>query len=389
MTLKKIAPQVLLVENHDELRRDLKAYFSDISETDWEIAEARSLETGLDVVQARLKARRPINLIITDYLLDPLDERREIETEPRNSGLTLLKEAIRLDPNLMGILYTSNPKGVMNRLNALRLGSCDLVERRERSPMHEEILHRARSALRGREVTQQLGFLRRYFDPRLFESIVANPDLLKPRRRSVTIAFWDIRGFSKLCDVHKANPSLLAGFLREYCEAAARIIHDHNGVVDKFIGDGVMALFGALNTSKSKSAQQRGALDSIQSAISLRGKFSDICARYQDKFQQNYPTNVRFGLGCGIHTGEAIVGNVGTDFRDQFTALGPHVNVASRIEGKSDAGQILISGSTESRVRDRLEVIYVDEIEVKNIADKIQVFEVRGSVGRAREGPQS
>jgi adenylate cyclase len=89
------------------------------------------------------------------------------------------------------------------------------------------------------------------------------------------------------------------------------------------------------------------------------------------------PDKIEIGLGCGIHTGEVLVGNMGTDFRDQFTALGPSVNFASRIEARAASGQVLISQSTESRVKDEFKIESAGEIsDIKNIPGTFPLFEV-------------
>jgi adenylate cyclase len=95
------------------------------------------------------------------------------------------------------------------------------------------------------------------------------------------------------------------------------------------------------------------------------------------KWKQYTPHVIEIGLGCGIHTGDVLAGNVGTEYRDQFTALGPNVNFASRIEAISKSGQILISQSTAERVKADFPLKPAGEIEdIKNIAGKFTLFTV-------------
>jgi class 3 adenylate cyclase len=211
--------------------------------------------------------------------------------------------------------------------------------------------------------------------------IEKQPSLLAIQLRTITICFWDIRGFSLLCEILKAHPELIAGFLREYCELAATTIFDHSGVLDKFIGDGVMALFGVLPPASDEGSKD--AVLAIKAACALNLKFDKLVAKWTEEWKLYTPQAIEIGLGCGIHTGEALVGNVGTDFRDQFTALGPNVNFASRIESRSLAGQILISQSTEARVKDFVQLVPAGELtDIKNIAGKFNIFSVSGEAQR-------
>lgn len=210
----------------------------------------------------------------------------------------------------------------------------------------------------------------------MFETIEKQPSLLPIQLRTITICFWDIRGFSLMCEILKAHPTLIAGFLRDYCDAAAITIFKHSGVLDKFIGDGVMALFGVLSKSDGEGGRQ-DALQAVQAACEFRRSFDGILKRWLDEWKLYTPQKIEIGLACGIHTGEALVGNVGTDFRDQFTALGPHVNFASRIEARAKTSQILVSQPTEARIKDKAKLEPAGEInDIKNIPGTFSLFSV-------------
>lgn len=227
-----------------------------------------------------------------------------------------------------------------------------------------------------RDQVEEATFLRRYFDPRVFNTIIANPTLLNMRNVTLTICFWDIRGFSRLCEILKAQPSHISGLLREYFAIAAEIIFEYGGVLDKFIGDGVMGLFGALIHPTDEGRQD--AVNAVTAALMLNRRFEELTLSWTDRWALYTPHRIDIGLGCGIHTGEALVGNVGTETRDQFTALGPHVNFAQRLEARANKGSILISASTAARVRGYFkleEAAVIDD--VKNIPGEFRVFAVR------------
>jgi class 3 adenylate cyclase len=273
----------------------------------------------------------------------------------------------------MAILFTAKEKS-LDRYAAFDCGAFDVVEKNIRGTAAvREINIKARAALRYREWSQRVSFLRRYFDPRVFDAIERDPSVLAIKQRTITICFWDIRGFSRLCEILKAHPTLIAGFLKDYCDAAARMIFDQNGLLDKFIGDGVMALFGVLN--KTDDQGKADAVAAVRAALDMRSKFGPLVNRWMEQWTLYTPQKIEIGLGCGIHTGEALVGNVGTDFRDQFTALGPHVNFAQRIESRAQSGEILMSQSTEARVRSVMTTSPAGDIsDIKNIPGQFSLF---------------
>ncbi len=275
----------------------------------------------------------------------------------------------------MAILFTAKEKS-LDRYAAFDHGAFDVVEKNIRGVTAvREINVKTRAALQYREWAQRISFLRRYFDPKLFDAIERDPSVLNLGPRTLTICFWDIRGFSLLCEILKGHPTLVAGFLREYCDIAARTVFDNGGMLDKFIGDGVMALFGVLN--HKGDGGRADAIAACHAAMKLRDEFEVVRNKWMQEWIKYTPQAINIGLGCGVHTGEVLVGNVGTSFRDQFTALGPHVNFAARIESRSNGGQILVSQSTEARATGVVKLQPFGQIDdIKNIPGVYKLFEV-------------
>ena len=347
-------PRILIVDDEQQNRDALRLALSDAN-PDWTILTAESDTEGKAILQEGMTNRTPIDVVLTDLVM-----------ANEQSGMSMLEEARRVDPLIMAILFTAKEKS-LDRYRAFDFGAFDVVEKNIRGTTAvREIIIKTRAALRYREWSQQINFLRRYFDPKVFELITNDPSILTLHERTVTVAFWDIRGFSQLCETLKAHPTLIADFLREYCEAAAHTIFKNNGLLDKFIGDGVMALFGVLEEVPGDDSD--GVLSAIQAARDLRNEFERISMKWGEEWSLYTPQKITIGLGAGIHTGSVLVGNVGTDFRDQFTALGPHVNFAARIEARSQAGQVLLSQSSYARVRNHVTAVSAGEIsDVKNI----------------------
>lgn len=355
--------RILIVDDEIENLNSLKRALGDLN-PNWEIMTAVNEDEGKNLLEHQLAEKEPIDVVLTDLVM-----------ESEQSGMNILQEARRLDPLVMTILFTAKEKS-LDRYAAFDIGAFDVVEKNIRGTAAvREINIKTRAALRYQEWSQRINFLRKYFDPKVFNVIEKDPTLLSIKRRILSIAFWDIRGFSRLCEILKAHPDLIVGFLKDYCELAARVIFAHNGVLDKFIGDGVMALFGILNHKDDKG--KRDAIAAVKAAVELRSKFDSIVKKWMEQWQLYVPDKIEIGLGCGIHTGEVLAGNMGTDFRDQFTALGPHVNFASRIESRSKPGQILISQSTQARVKKTIAIKKIGEIsDIKNIPGTFDLYKV-------------
>lgn len=356
-------PVILIVDDERENLDSLKRALGD-ENPGWDILTAQSEDEGEDCLREQLEKGEPVDVVLTDLVM---------ETEA--SGMNILQKARRLDPLVMTVLFTAKERS-LDRYAAFDFGAFDVVEKNIRgTAAAREINIKTRAALRYREWSQRISFLRRYFDPKVFDVIERDPSLLAVSRRTITIAFWDIRGFSALCESLKAYPDLVAGFLRDYSEMGAAAIFDHNGVLDKFIGDGIMALFGVLNHRDDTG--EADALSAVETALAMREGFQEVRDRWLEEWKLYVPHKIEIGLGCGIHTGEVLVGNVGTDRRDQFTALGADVNFASRIERQARAGQILVSQSTQARVGGSMRTQVVTEVsDVKNIPGTFELFEV-------------
>ena len=356
-------PRILIVDDEKENREALKLALGDLNR-DWDILLATNENEGIEAIERQLKCDEPIDVVLTDLVMD---------TE--QSGMLILQAARRLDPLIMAVLFTAKEKN-LDRYAAFDFGAFDVVEKNLRGMSAvREINIKTRAALRYREWSMRITFLRRYFDPKVFDTIESDPSILTLRKAVITTCFWDIRGFSKLSEILKAHPTLIAGFLRDYCDLAATTIFHHGGILDKFIGDGVMALFGALD--KNEDEGKAAALTAVQAAIDIRTKFVTLVDSWMGKWTMYTPQRIEIGLGCGIHTGEVLVGNVGTDFRDQFTALGPHVNFAARLQGQAASGQIIVSQSTGVRVNPYVSLSPAGTINnIKNIPGEFDLFSV-------------
>jgi PAS domain S-box-containing protein len=206
---------------------------------------------------------------------------------------------------------------------------------------------------------------------RLFERMVApavidqlNPDELNlgGTRAYITTLFADIRGFTSLSE--RCDPETLVSVLNRYLGAATEAILSEQGTIDKFMGDAIMAFFNA------PIPQSDHTLKAVRAALHMRSAINSI--------QGELPSELRLGIGVGIHSGEAVLGLVGTQERLEYTAIGDSVNIAKRLQENAAPGQILISAITYQRIANAVQARSIDPINAKGKKELIQVFEVIG-----------
>lgn len=190
----------------------------------------------------------------------------------------------------------------------------------------------------------------------------------------LTVVFWDIKNFSSLCDVLKTNSTLLVLFLREFFELARNIIYARGGVIDKFLGDRVMAIFGFQNKDHDSS---HDAVCAVYAAIELREGFKDLESKWVQEWKKHVTQDISLGLKCGINTGYATLDNLGSKKRVHFTAIGNTVNIASRLADISDSGQIIVSATTRSKIEYQFELRSIGIVNnLKNISGSFEIFNV-------------
>ncbi|MDR1873758.1 MAG: adenylate/guanylate cyclase domain-containing protein [Synergistaceae bacterium] len=186
------------------------------------------------------------------------------------------------------------------------------------------------------------------------------------QRRTVTVLFVDIRGFTPLSE--SVPPEEIVQILNEYLNLVASCIHRHGGTLDKFIGDAAMAFWGAPYDVPDHT------LAAVRAALAMR----EESAALERKLTLKYGRGVRFGIG--VNTGDAIIGNIGASFRMDYTAIGDTVNTAARLESNAAPGQILISRAAADNLPDKsVELNFLGGLKVKGKAEEVPVYEVIGA----------
>jgi adenylate cyclase len=174
--------------------------------------------------------------------------------------------------------------------------------------------------------------------------------------------FADIRGFTSISE--HAPPEKIVGLLNRYFSAMTDIIFAHGGTLDKYLGDGLMALFGAPTTTPEDAA------NALNAAVAMERRVLGI---NQELYAEGLP---ELGVGIGLHTGEVTVGYIGSERRSEYTAIGDTVNTASRLESNAQGGQILISDATAKAGRSRYRLKPREPITVKNREQPVVLWEV-------------
>ena len=209
----------------------------------------------------------------------------------------------------------------------------------------------------------------RYLTPRVAEQVMALGDdtLMVGERKEVTILFSDIRGYTTLTE--NLGAAEVVSLLNEYFETMVEAVFNHEGTLDKFIGDALMAVFGAPLTLTENHAYK-----AIQAALDMRERLKEFNER---RIIQEQP---EIKIGIGISSGEVVSGNIGSRKRMDYTVIGDGVNLSSRLEGvtKQYNCDIVISEFTYNLCRDRIWVRQLDSIRVKGKNQAVNIYELIG-----------
>jgi len=181
--------------------------------------------------------------------------------------------------------------------------------------------------------------------------------------QKVTVLFADIRGFTAISE--KENPEKVVSLLNKYFSAMTEVIFAHGGTLDKYMGDGLMAIFGA------PTVNEEDALNAVKAAITMQKSLDPL---NKELAAEGYG---RISIGIGLHTGEATVGYIGSNMRSEYTAIGDTVNLASRLESNAQGGQILMSDATAEASGNLIPVNVLEPLSVKNRVQQVNVLEVR------------
>lgn len=304
----------------------------------------------LDLVR---KERQPI-------LIDDLsaDERFSGSESLRISGLrsAMCAPLLRGD-SLLGLAYVDNMDKpgafTQEELNVFAMLAAQAGAAIDNSLAHSKIAEQA----------QQRLALEHFVAPEVAEMIAANPEIrLGGVNQKVSVMFADIRGFTQFSE--HTEPHRVVEVLNEYFTRVTEVILDHGGMIDKYIGDAVMAVFG-VPISKAKDAE-----NAVHSAIQIQRLMEEM---NRDAATRGWP---ELAVGIGINTGVVTAGNIGSPSRLDYTVVGDAVNIAARLMAEAEGGRVLISQSTAADLEARFELRRLRARRVRGRSEPVQLFSV-------------
>ena len=345
-----ISRTILVVDDNP----DLRAYVSRILRSSgFEVLTARDGAEGYSLA----KTKHP-QLIVTDLMM------------PVVSGWDLIR-MVRDDENLAGtpmILLTAKVDDD-TRIEGAEMGADAYLAK----PFNDrELLAEVRNLLALKENERRVSelntyltesVLKRFLPPAMVQGAASGRLTLdlRPEPRLVTILFSDIVGFTQLSNTLRSRR--IAELLNEYLEAMTKVVFDNGGTVDKFMGDAVLALFGAPEDMTPNEQVRRA----IAAARQMQQVLSKLNARWSE---QGIP-EVQFR--CGIHQGTAVVGMFGSAQRSDYTAIGPTVNIASRLQEAAKPNGILVSAAVADYLKED-EIIKGSPLQLKGVDETVLTF---------------
>ena len=310
-------------------------------------------------------------VLAVDYSVDLyFDRLREVDTAIVEASLAGAVGAL-----LVGLLFArrlTRPISALTR-GVARVAAGDLsaalpVRTRDEIGLLTRAFNDMLDGLRQRDFIRDA--FGRYVSPEVARTLLESPEGLRlgGHKREVTVLMSDLRGYTRFAE--HGDPALVMDVLNEYLGRMAELIIEHGGTINEFIGDAIFAVFGApldLPDHAERAATAALAMQRIMAQLN------------RDNVQRGWPA---FEMGIGLHSGEVVVGNIGSEQRAKYAVVGAAVNRASRVEGCTVGGQIFVTAQTLERIRELAEVEEPVRVELKGVEEPVALYELRGLRGR-------
>jgi adenylate cyclase len=222
-----------------------------------------------------------------------------------------------------------------------------------------------------------------YLSPALVEQLARSPEklVLGGEERRMTILFGDVRGFTTISEHYKHDPQGLTRLMNRFLTPLTNAIIERNGTIDKYIGDAIMAFWNA------PLDDPRHEVNACEAALEMLARADKLNQEFKREADQNGGTYMPLRVGIGLNTGPCVVGNIGSDFRFNYSVLGDTVNVASRLEARTKDYRIpiVIGEGTAQKAKEKFATMEIDRVQVKGKTQPETVFTVLGRAELGRD----
>jgi len=316
------------------------------------IAHGHQVTALSDGVSAISRAEsEPPELVLLDVVM------------PRMDGLEVL-QVLRNNPATaeIPVILLTTQRDEEVTLRGLRNGADDIMFK---PVLPEELLLRCEMALkRAQRVKDLTDVIRRHLDPTVAYQIINQPrEFLGFKRTHIAVLFTDLRGFTRVAE--RIEPEQTAALLNGLFEELVRCVLRYGGTLDKFLGDGLMALFGApIGYTDNETRAVCAALDMVDSLQAIDRDTSPLVG------------GESIDMGIGISSGPVVVGPLGSQMRANYTAIGDTVNVAARLTALASARDIIISKAVRRRLEPQIQVEALPAAELKGKSKSLEIFRV-------------
>lgn len=336
--------KILLVDDSPSVRKMLEDTLSDDGYVVY------TAEHGKEAIEL-LKLFTP-NLVITDVSMPEMDGFalvRRLKDSPAECDIPVIM-----------LTAATEEKDV---IEGLGLGAADYI----RKPfLPAELMLRVKNLLKSeREKNRLKEVFARHTSPEVMQELLSRSDdlMLSGELRQVAVLFADIRGFTRIAA--GSSPEQVVKDLNQYLTVMSKAVMKEGGTLDKFLGDGLMALFGA------PLPHDDDARRAVRSAIAIQQGVAQL------NRERESAGRAPMRVGIGLTLGSALVGNIGSALRTDYTAIGDCVNMAARLQGQADGGEIIISDELSRAVASEFEVALKGQVKIKGKDEPIKIFSVK------------
>jgi class 3 adenylate cyclase len=325
--------KILVVDDEAAVRMGLKKV---LEKDGYDVLVAEDGQTAIDVIRNCFQAA---DIVISDFKMPGMD------------GLETLTEIGKLNPEITRIMLTGY--ATLDRaIESVNIGIDGFLTK----PFDNNEL---RAKVREFNMKRRL---KQFVSEQVLSELNKTSEDLVPSRKRISILFADIRRFSAMSE--KMSARELAEMLNNhFFKPLDNIVFEYNGTLDKHIGDGIMAIFGAPMSYDNNSMR------AVLCALKMREKMAEI---------NETLTKMDISIGIGIGTGEAMVGIFGSPIKKEYTAHGQPVILASRLERMAKENEILVSASTYDEIKATIHGEAIDHVTVKGLEKELTIYKITG-----------